>query len=159
MKIVKNLSLILGILIISVFYSCKKSSNKPTPPTPPPANLMAYWPLNNNAADKSRYGNNGVAFNTTAVADRFGNANSALHFDGTTSYIAVPDSVGLRLANTDFTVNAWVKLDSYNSYYASAIISKRLTGANNGWVWAIHGQGHTPLGAVYFGPGGGNPDA
>ena len=162
MKILKTMVPIVGILLISVSYSCKKSSPKPTPPVLPPANLVAHWALNGNATDASRYNNNGTAINTTAVADRFGNANSALHFDGVSSYIIVPDSVRLRLANTDFTVNAWVKLDAYSGNYVSTIISKRVAGADNGWLWAINGQGNVPtypLGSVYFGPGGGEADA
>lgn len=162
MKISKRLLSILGLILITAFYSCKKSSPKPTPPAPPPANLMAHWALNGNAIDASRYGNNGTAINTTAVADRFGNANSALHFDGVSSYIIVPDSVRLRLTTTDFTLNAWIKLDAYSGDYVSAIISKRFAGADNGWLWAINGQSNVPmypLGSVYWGPGGGEFDA
>jgi len=162
MKVFKLLIPVAGILVISVFYSCKKSSPKPTPPTLPPVNLVAHWALNGNANDASRYGNNGAAINTTPVADRFGNPNNALYFNGSTSYIIVPDSARLRLAGTDFTVNAWVKLDAYSNDYVSTIISKRIQGANNGWLFAINGFGDTPtytLGSVYYGPGGGDADA
>ena len=130
MKALKLVIPVAGLLLVCVFFSCKKSSPKPTPPVPPPANLTAHWELNGSAVDASRYGNNGTAFNTSPVADRFGNANGALHFDGSTSYMRVPDSVRLRLANMDFTLNAWVKLDAYSGDYVSAIISKRISGAD-----------------------------
>jgi hypothetical protein len=152
-----SIFLIAGLFAVMAFYSCKKS--KPVTPALPPANLIAYWPLNGNANDASRYNNNGVANNVTFVADRNGNANNAAHFGGVSSYISVPDSVRLRLANTDFTLNAWVKLDAYNTQSVSSIISKRLAGENNGWLFAINGNLNTPLGATYFGPGGGNSDA
>ncbi len=74
----------------------------------------------------------------------------AYHFDGSTSYISVPDSVSLRLNNTDFTLNAWIKLDSYNSSYLSTIISKRFSeqttvGYGESMVFL-----NTPEGATYF---------
>jgi hypothetical protein len=162
MKVLKFLIPIAGILLISAFYSCSKSSPKPTSPVLPPANLVAHWELNGNANDASRYGNNGAAIGTTAVADRFGNAGSALHFDGFSSYVVIPDSIRLRLINTDFTINAWIELDAYSYENVSAIMSKRISGSNNGWLFAVNGQGNTPtytLGSVYYGPGGGNADA
>jgi len=148
---------LLAILFLgSVNFSCKKS--KPVVPALPPANLIAHWPLDGNAQDVSRYHNNGIAFYTTPVADRFGKPNAALEFDGQKSYIGVPDSVRLRLAYSDFTLNAWVKMDSFNTSYASPIISKRTSGINSGWLWAVNGVGNEylgPLGSIYYGPGGG----
>jgi hypothetical protein len=159
------------LLVVSVLSSCQKSANSVKPASTTPkivdemrnfntANgLIAYWPFNNSAADQSGFGHNGTASNVTSVADRFGNANSAYHFDGSSSYVSVPDNVALRLNNTDFTLNAWVKLDAYNSSYLSTIISKRISGVNNGWLWGINGALNTPEGAAYYGPGGGNADA
>lgn len=124
------------------------------------AGLIAYYPFNNSGHDLSGNGNDGTVHNITSVPDRNGKSNSAYHFDGISSYIAVADNQALRLGNTDFTLSAWVNLDSYNTSFVSAIISKRFSGLNNGWLWAINGyQNPPPLGAVYFGPGGGNADA
>jgi len=160
MKNLKSiLALIACLVLIGAPFSCKKSTTKPVVVTPPPANLVAYWPFSNNTNDISRYSNNGSPTNVTSVADRFGNPNSAYSFDGTTSCITVPDSIRLRLNNTDFTLNAWVKLDSYNSQYLSTIISKRFSGVNNGWIWGANGNLNSPVGAVYYGPGGGNANA
>jgi hypothetical protein len=153
------LLIVIGILMLGLNYSCKKSKQVAPAPALPPVNLIAYWPLNGNANDASRYSNNGTANNVTFVANRNGKANSAAHFDGASSFIIVPDSVRLRLANTDFTLNAWVKLDAYNNLAVSSIISKRTSGYNGGWLWAINGNLNTPVGATYFGPGGGNSDA
>jgi len=125
----------------------------------PANNLIAYWPFNNSASDSSGNHNNGTAYNVTSVADRFGNPNHAYHFDGSTSYITVPDNVSLRLSNTDFTLNAWVKMDSYNSSYGSNILSKHTSGVNDGWSWSITGYSSSPTGVVFYGPGGGNTNA
>jgi hypothetical protein len=146
-----------ALILISVAFSCKKSKT-PAPQTPP-ANLVAYWPLDGDATDKSLYGHNGTVNGASATTDRFNKANGALHFDGLSSFISVADKADLRLSGTDFTLNAWVKLDSYNPAFVSTIISKRLSGLNNGWLWAINGNLNDPEGAVYYGPGGGNADA
>jgi hypothetical protein len=124
------------------------------------AGLIAYYPFNNSGHDLSGNGNDGTVYNITSVPDRNGKANSAYHFDGLSSYIAVADNQALRLGNTDFTLSAWVNLDSYNTSFVSTIISKRVSGINNGWLWALNGnQNPPPLGGVYYGPGGGNADA
>jgi len=124
------------------------------------AGLIAYYPFNNSGRDLTGYGNDGTVYNITSVPDRNGNLNSAYHFDGTSSYIAVADNTALRFGLSDFTISTWVNLDSYNTSFVSAIVSKRLAGVNNGWLFAINGsQNTTPLGTVYFGPGGGNADA
>lgn len=122
--------------------------------------LIAYYPFNNSGVDVSGHGNNGTLFNISTVPDRHGNLNAAYHFDGNSSYISVPDKQELRLNNTDFTLNAWIKLDAYNTTsYLSAIMSKRFSGINNGWLWGINGALNIPNGAAYYGPGGGNADA
>lgn len=122
--------------------------------------LIAYYPFNNSGHDLSGNGYDGTVHNITSVTDRNGHLNSAYHFDGVSSYISVPDNQALRLGNSDFTLSAWVNLDTYNSSFVSSIMSKRIAGLNNGWLWAINGNSNPPpLGAVYFGPGGGNADA
>jgi len=160
-----------ALLVAGMFSSCNKSANNVSPQPPKlPANsmsqsfntangLIGYWPFDGNTNDLSGFAYNGTGTNLTATTDRFGNANSAYHFDGSTSFVSIPDKVALRLNNTDFTLNAWVKLDAYNTSYLSTIVSKRFSGVNNGWLWGINGALTSPQGATYFGPGGGNSDA
>jgi hypothetical protein len=126
----------------------------------PTNGLIAYWPLNGNANDLSGNGHDGSLYNVTPTTDRFGNANSAYHFDGVTSYISVPDSSALRLSLANFTLNAWIKMDStYNSSYGSQIMTKRYSGANNGWTWSVTGMASSPIGVLSYGPGGGSTNA
>ena len=162
------------LAIISLFgiTSCKKSNSdnpaslKSTPkfsdksfsayvPGSLANGLIAYWPMDNSANDMSGNGNNGTLNNVTSVADRFGNANSAYHFNGTSSYISVPDAPSLRLNGTDFTLTAWVKLDGYwNTNGNSDILCKRVPGmANGGWGMSIGSNN------VFYGPGGGSTNA
>jgi len=104
--------------------------------------LIAYYPFNNSAADASGNGNNGTAYNVTATTDRNGVANSAYYFNGTSSYIAINDNTALRLNNTDFTLNMWVKLDTYNAGSGSALLSKNNGANQNGWNCSIVGYGN-----------------
>ena len=118
--------------------------------------LIAHWPFNGNGNDLS--GNNRTAslFNLASTADRFGNATGAYLFNGVSSYASVADHSALRLSNTDFTLNTWVKLSSYNPSFGSILFNKRLIGVNNGWSWSATGHQSSPTGRVSFGPGGGS---
>lgn len=123
--------------------------------------LIAYWPLNGSGSDLSGNNNTATLNNTTATVDRFGNANSALYFNGISSYAQVADKAALRLSNTDFTINSWIKLDEYNASFGSVIVNKRIAGINNGWGVSITGQTQN-TGGVFtgsYGPGGGSINA
>lgn len=121
--------------------------------------LIAQWSFDGNGNDVSGNGNNATLNNLTATTDRFGNSQGALYFNGTNGYASVSDKMSLRLNNTDFTINYWIKLDSYHASYGSAILSKRIAGANNGWASSIAGKLSNPIGVVTFGPGGGSTNA
>jgi len=62
--------------------------------------LQAYYPFNGNANDASGNGNNPVFNNAALTSDKNGNANSAYHFNGTSTYIQVPSSASLNMATT-----------------------------------------------------------
>ena len=109
--------------------------------------------------DYSGNSNHGTIYNLTAVSNRLGTPNSAYYFNGTNSYVSINDNQQLRLNNTDFTFNAWVKLDSYGSTYGSKILNKRLSGADNGWVWSISGDWSYPPHVLSYGAGGGSVNA
>ncbi|MFN3916687.1 MAG: LamG-like jellyroll fold domain-containing protein [Flavobacteriales bacterium] len=84
---------------------------------PPTLNngLILHYPLNGNAQDASGNGNNGsIVSGVTAAADRFGNTNSALQFNGSNGHIAVPS--GVYFDGNDFTVTAWVRKNSNNNH-------------------------------------------
>jgi hypothetical protein len=53
--------------------------------------LVAYYPFDGNANDKSGNGNNGVIHGgVSLMSDRFGNPRSAMNFDGSSGYIEIP---------------------------------------------------------------------
>src|SRR6266404_1202616 len=74
--------------------------------------LMAYYPFSGNANDVSGNNNNPVFNNATLTADRFGNPNSAYSFDGTSSYMRIPNSATLNFG-TQMSVTAWVKVAGF----------------------------------------------
>jgi len=70
--------------------------------------MVAYYPFNGNALDKSGNGNDGISYNATITQDRFGNPSSAYSFNGTNSYIQVPYSSQFNLSQSSgFSVVLW----------------------------------------------------
>lgn len=70
--------------------------------------LAAWYPFCGNANDESGNGHHGIVLGATLTADRFGNPNSAYHFNGN-GYIAVPNYPGLNVDS--ITIIAFVKPD------------------------------------------------
>ena len=69
----------------------------------PTNGLVGYWPFTGNANDVSGTGNNGTVSAATLTTDRFGNANGAYSFNGTTSYIGIP-TINVSSSN-QFTIS------------------------------------------------------
>jgi len=70
--------------------------------------LRAYYPFSGNANDASGNNNNPVFNNAVLTNDRFGNPNSAYHFNGTDTYMRIPNSASLNMNNT-LSISLWVK--------------------------------------------------
>ena len=87
--------------------------------------LQAYYPFNGNANDASGNNNNPVFNNATITTDRFGNPNSAYHFNGVYQYMRIPNKPALNFG-TQITLSVWVKPTGfyYDICHASQIISK-----------------------------------
>lgn len=69
--------------------------------------LFIHLPLDGSAIDASGNGNNGVNYGARPIADRFGNARSAMLFDGVDDYLRIPDNPGN--SPTGITVSMWIK--------------------------------------------------
>jgi hypothetical protein len=95
----KKLAFILMALCLVTFLS---NAQIPT------NGLVGYWPFNGNANDASGNGLNGTVYSASLTTDRFGNANSAFQFSGTTSsYISVSNNAKLLLAD-NLTISFWI---------------------------------------------------
>jgi PKD repeat protein len=127
--------------------------------------LIAYYPFSGNAKDMTGRGHDGNAKDAILTTDRFGNENSAYLFNGETSSIIVKDKEDIRLSQTDFTINGWLKLDRFDPSYGASFIIKRFTGPHNGWGTSITGYafqrdvGNKAGSPFFYVSGGGDPYA
>lgn len=87
--------------------------------------LQAYYPFNGNANDASGNNNHPVFNNATITADRFGNPNSAYHFNGVYEYMRIPNKPSLNF-DKEITLSLWVRPTGfyYDICHASQLISK-----------------------------------
>jgi autotransporter-associated beta strand protein len=79
--------------------------------TPVPLGLIAWWPGEGNANDLAGAHNGALLGGATATTP--GKVGQAFSFDGTNSYVSIPDSPMLR--PTNFTIEAWVRFTSLDS--------------------------------------------
>jgi hypothetical protein len=79
----------------------------------PTNGLVGWWPFNGNANDESGNGNNGTVNGATLTADRFGNTNKAVGFDGVDDIIAINLSQNLDL---NWSLNVWFNKDNLTSF-------------------------------------------
>jgi hypothetical protein len=96
--------LILGIMGLTMLFSGAYANADNTLAD----GLVAYYPFDGNADDKSGNGNNGVVYGSTLISDRFGNTNSAYSFDGANDYVRITDSSILNITG-NLTISAWLR--------------------------------------------------
>ncbi len=99
--------------------------------------LVAWWPLNGNAGDSSGYGLNGSVSGAIPTIDRFGVANKAYSFNGTTSKITAATSTQLNLLHNR-TLSVWVKSTDSTS---DAGIVGYLSNGHNGYQILLRSNG------------------
>ncbi|MDA8670501.1 LamG domain-containing protein, partial [Flavobacteriales bacterium] len=78
--------------------------------------LVAYYPFNGNANDESGNGNDGINSGATLTSDRFGNADAAYDFDGSTNYITVNNVA--QSNNSPRSIFLWVNYVSDTNHQA-----------------------------------------
>ncbi len=109
----------------------------------PVLGLVAYFPLDGNANDASGNGHHGNPSGGPdfSVPDRFGNPQSACHFDQVDDYIVVTDVDGLGFT-TAAMFSIWINTDSDINYAVDSdgphVFSK---GATYGALWADYALG------------------
>jgi len=87
--------------------------------------LVARYTFNNNAVDSSGNSHNGTLHGGTFTYDRFGQASSALQFNGSTDYVSVPNAADLNFGDAkSFTFCFWVKCQAQASSTARYILRK-----------------------------------
>jgi gliding motility-associated-like protein len=95
MKKVLTLLLFLLLSVTSIFAQVNLKNG-----------LVACYPFNSNANDESGNNNNGTINGATLTTDRFGKANSAYNFNGSSDFIDVSPN---QLQNSTFSYSVWIK--------------------------------------------------
>jgi len=107
--------------------------------------LSSYWPFSGNANDLSINAKNGIVQNAVLTTDRFGNANSAYYFNGTNSYIQVPDNNDSILDLTqNFTISTWASIDQLIGG-GPTMLSKHIGNLDNMGSYEFIIGYHTPV--------------
>jgi hypothetical protein len=96
--------------------------------------LVAFYPFNGNANDASGNGNNATVYGATLTTNRYGNANSAYDFNGSSSYIDITQNSTLNNL-TNFTLSAWIYQIGANVEYSYRILDKCPAGVPGGWTF------------------------
>ena len=107
--------------------------------------LVAKYSFNNGTANDEVGTNNGTVNGATLTADRFGNANKAYSFNGTSNYIDLGDAPAFRMAQNDFSISMWV---NYSATQQAVLISKRAGLATNYNMYAISILNHPQFGGA-----------
>lgn len=99
----------------------------------PTEGLLAWWGMAD-ATDATTNGNTLTAFSLTPTTDRFGTANAAYSFNGTSSYLT-RSSIGHTFTQAgSFSVSIWIKKAS-NATGNVAIMSGTTTSLN--FIWLV----------------------
>jgi chitinase len=115
--------------------------------------LVAWWSFTGNASDSSGYGLHAVVSGATLTTDRFGVANKAYSFNGTSSKITAATSTLLNLANNR-TVSVWVKSTDSTS---DAGIVGNLSNGHNGYQMMLRSTGKLAAREDNWSAGANNP--
>jgi gliding motility-associated-like protein len=118
--------------------------------------LIAHYPFDGNVLDVSGNGNHGTLFGPTAVADRFGNNNSAYLFNGTSDYINYVSNSKFKPATFPISLSMWVKSNDntiIGTVFKNDVVVDIYTGiwlqihASTGFIEISYGDGGTTDGA------------
>ena len=142
----KTILLILTCLITFPIISQNNS-------TFPTQGLELYYPFNGNANDSSGNGNNGTVAGATLTADRFGVANSAYSFDGSTSTIRCGDILDSVFSApiAKFSVSGWADTRVFGSFQTGGgfIVGKNAGGTYGPYQWSVSHIGGLIIGGVF----------
>jgi len=103
--------------------------------------LIAYYPFEGNANDKSGNNIHGMVFGATLTEDRFGRSNSAFDFDGIDDYLFVQSSQFSKITS-DVSISMWVKLPQQSvSLLILSSTQKFIFGSTQSYDFRWHGGG------------------
>ena len=127
------------------YFIYKYSENLSGNPTPP--SIVLYYPFDGNLNDYGNYKINATGADISYTTDRFGEANSAVHFNET-SYLNCGNDPFL-IMNDQISISLWVRADSLGTRIAGRY-DNILKG---GWRLYVNSSGQ-----IVFGISDGNTD-
>jgi hypothetical protein len=101
----KRLSLLITVILLFGFTNLHSQ----TPNYVPKTGLIGWWPFNGNAKDESGNGNHGIEHNVQLTLDRNSKSNSAMFFDGKTSFVSIKNFGSVPISDSAITITGWVK--------------------------------------------------
>lgn len=120
------------IILILLCNCVVQFSQSQIPTYVPTDSLVGWWPFDGDVKDYSGNNNHGTAVNLSEDIDRYGNNNKCYSFDGTSSFITIPNNPNLRLTK-NWSIAAWIYTKGFNGFSNyQTIFSKR----NDKGVWA-----------------------
>jgi hypothetical protein len=91
----------------------------------PPANMVAWYPGDDNAADITSFHNDGTLHGGATFAP--GEVKDAFSLDGSTGYVSALNAPQINFGTGDLSVDAWIKTASgTNGRNTQAIVDKRV---------------------------------
>lgn len=130
-------------LVILLLIACSYLTQAQIPTN----GLVGYYPFTGNANDMSGNSANGTVYGATLTTDRFGNANSAYSFNGSSNYIEAV-STNLPLGNSTRTISAWIKTNG--TWYGRSIVNYGTVSDNLNFFMSCSG---TNIGKIQAGEG------
>jgi hypothetical protein len=103
---------------ISAIYNAGSAGKCLDNCTPPPADIISWWPAEGNAIDQTG-SNNGSLVGPVSFTN--GEVGQGFNFDGASSYVLIPNSPSLNPAGA-FSIEGWIYLT--NDVPQSMILSK-----------------------------------
>lgn len=82
--------------------------------------------------------NDGIVIGAMPTANRFGTPRRALSFDGVDDSIAIPNSISLLIAHSDYSLTTWVK--TTNDTNSGRIFSKGSWNCTTGFMMRLDGR-------------------
>lgn len=130
------------IIAIAILGLAKITRAQTVPFYVPTNGLVAWWPFNGNTNDESGSGNNGTNNGASLTTDRFGNANKAYSFNGTSSYINCPSGTTTSLnviGNISYCF--WLKTSQTSTGLITAFGEEQVVGG--GYLAGVNDGGAT----------------
>ncbi|MEY4594261.1 MAG: hypothetical protein RIQ47_671 [Bacteroidota bacterium] len=132
------------LVVFSVWLAVSIDANAQVPTNVPTNGLVAWYSFDGNVNDLSGNGNTPVNTGAMFTTDRFGNANSALDFDGASAVMTL-NAPSFTFSETgQFTFSAWINKRTQNS--AGVVLMSGSTTAGN-FITNIQGNSNFQFGA------------